>query len=145
IFLRSLAAVAACAVVGSAMAQSYPNKPIRLVVPYPPGASTDHSSRLIAERAQKILGQHIIIDNRGGASGTIGSDQVSKADPDGYTFVMGTDGSHATSPHLVKAFPYDPIKDFTPITLAVKNIVVLVANPQLPADNMQELIDYARK
>ncbi|MCK9509666.1 MAG: tripartite tricarboxylate transporter substrate binding protein [Pigmentiphaga sp.] len=145
--VRTLAAAAACiAMATPALVQAaYPDRPVRLIVPYPPGASTDTIARLVAEHMSKTLGQPIVVENRGGASGTIGSTTVAHAAPDGYTFGMGTDGSHATSPHLMKAKPYDPIRDFTPITMAVKNILVLVANNDFPPKNVAELVTYAKE
>lgn len=143
---RPLAALLACAALAPAAAlAAYPDRPIRMVIPYPPGASTDAMGRLLAEHMSGTLGQHVIVENRGGASGTIGSAMVAKADPDGYTIVMGTDGSHATAHHLMKQPPYDPVKDFTPLTLAVKNILVLVGNPKFEPNNITELVAYAKE
>ncbi len=145
-FARPLAAALACAAMApAAVLAAFPDKPIKLIVPYPPGASTDNISRLVAEHMAENLGQPVIVENRGGASGTIGGAMISKADPDGYTFGMGTDGSHATAPHLMKAKPYDPINDFTPITQAVKNILVLVANPDFEPNNIEELVAYGKE
>ena len=123
---------------------AFPEQPIKLIVPYPPGASTDTISRLVADHMSNSLGQPVIVENRGGASGTIGGAMIAKAKPDGYTFGMGTDGSHATAPHLMKVKPYDPLNDFTPITQAVKNILVLVANPAFEPDTIAELVPYAK-
>ena len=129
----------------TAAAQTYPNKPLRLVVPYPPGATTDLTARLVAQKISDQFGQSIIVDNKGGASGNIGSDIVAKAAPDGYTFLIATDATHTTNPYLFKDFPFDVIKDVTPITMAAKNIIVLVANPSFPPNTMRELIEYAKK
>jgi len=147
---RALAALLACAAIAPAAAQtdaaaSYPDRPIHLIVPYPPGASTDTFGRMIGDKISQTLGQPVIVENRGGASGNIGSEFVAKAAPDGYTILLGTDATHSANYHLFKDFPYDPIKDFAPITLAAKNILVLVANPKLAANNVQELIDYAKQ
>lgn len=142
---RSLTTLFAVVTLAPAAAlAAYPEQPIRLIIPYPPGASTDAMGRLLAEHMSGTLGQHVIVENRAGASGTIGSAMVAKAAPDGYTIVMGTDGSHATAHHLMKQPPYDPIKDFTPLTLAVKNILVLVANPKFEPNNIKELVEYAK-
>lgn len=144
-FARPLATALLCAAMApAAVLAAFPDRPIKLIVPYPPGASTDAISRMVAEHMGASLGQPVIVENRGGASGTIGSAMIAKAEPDGYTFGMGTDGSHATAPHLMKAKPFDPVADFTPITLAVKNILVLVANPDFEADNIEELVEHAK-
>jgi tripartite-type tricarboxylate transporter receptor subunit TctC len=128
-----------------ALAQAYPAKPIKLVVPYPPGASTDTLGRLVAQKVGESMGQTVIVENRAGASGNIGSEYVAKQPADGYTFLLGTDATHTTNYHLRKEFPFHPIKDFTPITLAASNIIVLVVQPSFPASNMKELIEYGKK
>ena len=133
-----------CAGALPSMAQDYPNRPIRLVVPYPPGASTDGLGRMVAQKMTESMGQTVIVENRGGASGNIGSDLVAKAAPDGYTFLLGTDATHTTNLFLFRNFPYDPEKNFTPLTLAVKNIIVLVVPPALPVRSLAELIDYGK-
>jgi tripartite-type tricarboxylate transporter receptor subunit TctC len=143
-----LRAALVCALVFAsfvAAAQSFPSKPIKLVVPYPPGAAADAIARLVAPKLTEDLGQPIVIENRGGAGGNIGSEFVAKSAPDGYTVEVSTDGPHVGNAFLLKSMPYDPIKDFTPITLAVKNILVLVANPSLPVNSVPELIEYAKK
>jgi tripartite-type tricarboxylate transporter receptor subunit TctC len=123
----------------------YPNKPIKMVVPYPPGASTDAVARLVGQKMTEEMGQPVIIDNRAGASGNIGSDVVAKSAPDGYTLLLATDATHTANPWLFKAHPFDVIKDATPITMAARNIIVLVALPTFPANTIRELIDYAKK
>ncbi len=130
---------------GYACAQGYPAKQIRLVVPYPPGASTDIVARMVAQKVSEDFKQPVVVENRGGASGNLGSDFVSKAAPDGYTFLLGTDATHSSNPYLFKNFPFDVIKDTTPITMAAKNILVLVANPKFPPNNVRELIQYAKQ
>lgn len=144
-FFRHLLALLVLAAGLAAQAQPYPHKPIKLVVPYPPGASTDAVARLVAQKVSEDLGQPIVVENRSGASGNIGSDYVSKAAPDGYTFLLATDATHTSNPYLFRNFPFDVIKDATPITMAAKNIVVLVAHPSFPPNNVRELIDYAKK
>jgi len=141
----AVAAVALTALPFAAQTQPYPHKPIKLVVPYPPGASTDAVARLVAQKVSEDLGQPIVVENRSGASGNIGSDYVSKAAPDGYTFLLATDATHTSNPYLFRNFPFDVIRDATPITMAAKNIVVLVAHPSFPPNNVRELIDYAKK
>lgn len=129
----------------AARAQSWPDKPLRLVVPYPPGASTDAMGRIVAQAIAGPLGQTVVVDNRGGASGSIGSDQVAKSAPDGYTFVLGTDATHSANYHLSAAPPYHPVKDFTPLTLAVLNPMVLVINPAVtPARTLAEMMALAK-
>ncbi|KGG83086.1 hypothetical protein P245_25440 [Comamonas thiooxydans] len=127
-----------------ASAQTYPNRPIKLVVPYAAGAAADQLARLIGERIGQSLGQPVVVDNRGGAGGTLGADIVAKSSPDGYSIVLGTDASQATNIYLSKRFPYDPIKSFTPIASAAINHIVLVVHPSLPVKSTSELIQYAK-
>ncbi len=129
----------------AALGQTYPAKPIKIVVPYPPGASTDTVARAVAQKLSDSMGQQALVENRAGASGNIGSDYVAKSAPDGYTLLMATDATHATNVHLGKNFPYDPVKDFTPITAAAGNIILLAAHPSVPVASVRELIDYAKK
>jgi tripartite-type tricarboxylate transporter receptor subunit TctC len=128
-----------------ARAQVWPDKPIRLVVPYPPGASTDAVGRIVGQAISGPLGQTVVVDNRGGASGNIGSDNVAKSPPDGYSLLLGTDATHAANYHLSATPPFHPIKDFTPLTLAALNPIVLVTNPAFtPAKNLAELVAYLK-
>jgi tripartite-type tricarboxylate transporter receptor subunit TctC len=133
------------AVSHAAFGQAYPMKPVKIVVPYPPGASTDTVARAVAQKLSDSLGQQVFVENRAGASGNIGSDYVAKSPPDGYTILMATDATHTTNVHFGKNFPYDPVKDFTPITAAAGNIIVLVAHPSVPVTSVKELIEYAKK
>jgi tripartite-type tricarboxylate transporter receptor subunit TctC len=128
-----------------ALAQAWPSKPIRLVVPYPPGGSTDLLGRAVAAKLGDALGQQVIVDNRGGANGTLGSDIVARSAPDGYTILLGTGATHGLTLFLSKTTPYDPVKDFTAITAAAEVPIVLVVHPSLPAANMKEFIEYGRK
>jgi tripartite-type tricarboxylate transporter receptor subunit TctC len=129
----------------AAVAQDgYPNRPIRLIVPYGPGATTDLMARAVGHKLSEALGQSVVIDNRAGGGGVIGSDLVAKAPADGYTLLIATDGTHTGNPFLLKRIPFDAIKDFTPITLAAKNLLVLVANPALPVSNVKDLIEHAK-
>lgn len=129
---------------GLSRAQSYPDKPIRLVVPYAAGAAADLLARSLAERLGAALGQTVIVDNRAGAGGTLGADYVAKSPADGYTVVLGTDATHATNIFTTKRFPYDPVKSFTPIAPTAINHIVLVVHPSLPARTLSELIDHAK-
>jgi tripartite-type tricarboxylate transporter receptor subunit TctC len=129
---------------GAAVAQTFPDKPVRLVVPYAAGAAADQLARMVGERLTQGLGQTVIVDNRGGAGGTLGADNVAKSAADGYSIVLGTDASHATNIFLSKKFPYDPVKSFTPIAPAAVNHIVLVVHPSLPVKTVPELIAYTK-
>ncbi len=128
--------------VAPAAAQSYPNKPIRLVVTFPSGGAPDILARLFSEKAQ--LGQPVVIDNKPGAGGNIGSDIVAKSAGDGYTLVMGTVGTHAINGALYEKMPYDMVKNFTPISLIASAPNLLVVNNDLPVKNVPELIAYMK-
>ena len=128
-----------------ALAQPFPAKPIRLVVPFPPGGPTDILGRAIGAKLAESLGQPVIIDNRGGAGGGIGADNVAKSPPDGYSLLLGTTGTHTINPNLYSKLPYDPIRDFVPISLVVKYLNILVVNPNVPARNVAELIALAKQ
>jgi tripartite-type tricarboxylate transporter receptor subunit TctC len=143
--LLALAAGLAAAVVVHAAqaADDFPNHAIRLVVPFSPGASTDLVARLVAAKVSQILGQAVIVDNRAGAGGSIGSDQVAKSAPDGYTVLMATT-SHTANPSIYKKLPYDTAKDFAPIALIGDMPGLLVANPSMPPNNFAEFISYAK-
>lgn len=138
-----LAAVLAFPLV--AFAQAWPSKPIRLVVPYPPGGSTDLLARTIGVKVGEALGQQVLVDNRAGAGGMLGSDIVARSAPDGYTILLGTGATHGLTLLLSKTVPYDPVKDFTPITAAVEVPIILVVHPSVPGATARDLIDWARK
>jgi tripartite-type tricarboxylate transporter receptor subunit TctC len=138
----ALAAALAGAAAG-ATAQSYPNRPIRMVVPLSPGGFADVPARVIAPRLSEALGQSVFVENKPGAGATIGTDFVAKSKPDGYTLLF-TGTPHVISPALYKNLPYDPLKDFTPVMLVASGPYVLVVNPQLPVRSVQELIAAAR-
>lgn len=131
---------------GRASAQApYPNRPIRLIVPYPPGAGTDFTAREIAEQYSKALGQPVVVDNRPGAAAIIGHALAAKSPPDGYTLLLGTTGGLVSGPALVGSrIPYDPLKDFVTIGLATYVPYALAVTASLPANNVKELIDLAR-
>ena len=126
------------------LAQAYPVKPVRLVVPFPPGGPTDIVTRLIAPKMAAGLGQQIVIENRGGNGGQVGTEQVSKAAPDGYTLIMGTIGGIAVSMSLNPRRGYDTLRDFAPITQAVSVTSVVVVHPSVPAKNIADLLRIAK-
>ena len=121
---------------GMAGAQAYPVKPVRMVVPFPAGGATDIVGRLIAQKLTESWGQQVIVDNRGGAGGTIGSDVAAKSAPDGYTMLVGTSSTHAIAPSLYSKLAYDPVRDFTPVTLVASATILLAVHPSLPARNV---------
>lgn len=128
----------------SAFAQTFPDRPVTLVIPFAAGGSTDLVGRVIAAKMSDILGQQVVVQNVGGGGGSIGAAQVAKADPDGYTILMGTVATHALNPLMLKTKPYDPEKDFAPVSLLVVVPNVLVVNPQLPVNNVKELVDLLK-
>jgi tripartite-type tricarboxylate transporter receptor subunit TctC len=127
----------------SAHSQTYPAKPIRLIVPFAPGGNTDIIARFYAPKMSELLGQQLIIDNRAGAGGTIGSDAVAKAAPDGYAILMVSEG-HTINPAMIRKLPYDSVKDFTPVSLIVTVPNALIVHPSLPVKNVQQLLALAR-
>lgn len=128
----------------TALAQAWPSRALRIVVPFPPGGGTDLVARSVAARLGEALGQPVVAENRPGAGGTIGADAVAKAVPDGYTIGIATSSTHPASVALQKGVPYDPLKSFAPITMVARTSYVLVASPALPAANLAELIAYAK-
>ena len=137
--LGALAAMLCSAV----LAQGYPNRPIRIVVPYPAGGATDQMARIIQQPLSEILGQPVIIDNKAGAGGIIGTDAVAKAAPDGYTLTFGNSGPNSMGPAIKKA-PYDPIKDFAPVSLVGNVPLFLAVLPSMPVNNVKELLDLVK-
>ena len=129
---------------GIATAQNYPNKPIRIVVPFTPGGVTDTSGRLIAEQLSKRLGQQVIVDNKPGASGNIGTQQVAAAEPDGYTLLLGFDGTMVINPHVFPKTGFDTLKDFAPIGKIGDAVLILVAHPNFPAKSLKEVIALSK-
>lgn len=125
-------------------AQDFPARPVRMVVPFAAGGVSDIIGRVLAVRLQDHFGQPVVVDNRGGAGGSIGSDLVARAQPDGYTILLGSNGTHAIVPYLYKRLPYDPVKDFTPIGMVAITPTVLAVNPDLPARSVKELLALAR-
>jgi len=145
-FLAILCLVTTSAAIAPAavLAQAYPSKPIRLVVPFPPGGPTDIVARPLAQLLSESLKQSVIIDNRGGAGGTIGADNVAKSSPDGYTLLMGTVGTNAINGSLYQKLSYDQVKDFTPIALVASAPVAIVVNPNEQIKSLQDLIRMAK-
>ena len=137
-------AILVCASALAAHAQ-YPNKPIKMVVPFPAGGTTDIMARAVAADLQKVFGQPVVVENKAGAGGNIGSDSVAKSPPDGYTLLMGTVGTHAINVALYPKMPYDAVKDFVPISLVAGVPNVLVAAPGFPVNSVKDLIDMAKK
>ena len=127
-----------------ALSQGYPNKPVKIVVPFPAGGPTDVLTRSLADKLGTALGQPVVVENKPGAGGAIGADFVAKGPADGYTLVMATSSTHSIGPYLAK-LPYDPEKDFTPIVWVGNATNILVVNAQLPANSVQELIALAKK
>ena len=127
-----------------ARAQSFPSRPLRLVVPFPAGGPTDIVARPLAQLLSQSLGQAMVVDNRGGAGGSIGADSVAKSLPDGYVLLLGTVGTHAINPALYRKLPYDASKDFTPLGLVALAPMAIVVNPATPHKNIGELIAAAR-
>lgn len=129
---------------GSVVAETYPNRPIKLIVPFPPGGPNDIIARVVAQRMSELLGQPVVIDNRGGAGGVVGTDAVAKATPDGYTIGICSAGAIAISASLVEKVPYDATKDLTAITLVASVPELLVVPEQFPARNFNELVAMAK-
>jgi len=130
---------------GAALAQAWPAKPIRLMVPFPPGGSTDIVARIVAQKLSERLGQSIVIENRGGAGGTLGTAVVAKAAPDGYTLTVASTSTHVVAPGVYARLDYDPVKDFAPVGLMAVSPYLLVVNPSVPAKTLQELVALAKK
>jgi len=146
---RILLAAAACAAAvlhsASAMAQAWPAKPVRLMVPFPPGGSTDIVARIVGQKLGERLGQSIVIENRGGAGGTLGTAQAAKAAPDGYTLTVASTSTHVVAPSVYQKLDYDPVKDFAPISLMAVSPYLLLVHPAVPAKSVKELVELARK
>lgn len=141
---RILGLVAFCALPSPAPAQDYPNKPIRLVVPFPPGGPNDIIGRVVGQKMQELLGQLIIIDNRPGAGGALGTDNVAKSEPDGYSIAIASAGALAISTALQEKILYDPLKELAPVTLVAKVPELLVASTTVPVASVKELVALAK-
>jgi tripartite-type tricarboxylate transporter receptor subunit TctC len=146
ILLRTLCLAGVVGLVASvAYAEDYPSRPVRIVHGYASGGAIDNVARILGEALRKELGQPIVVESRPGASGTIAAVVVAKSDPDGYTLLLGGNGSQTINVQLIRPWPFDPLKDFTPISQVVINDSVLVASPSFPANNFRELVDLAKK
>jgi tripartite-type tricarboxylate transporter receptor subunit TctC len=144
--LRNIIAISFLSVLcGFASAQTWPNKPVRIVLQFPPGGSTDVVARILAQSMTTALGQPVVVENKPGADGAIAAEYVMRSDPDGYTFFLASNTPMMQVPLLRKKPPYDPVKNFTPISMVGRYVYVLVANPNVPAKNAKELLEFARK
>jgi tripartite-type tricarboxylate transporter receptor subunit TctC len=143
--LRKLGiALVALVLSGAASAQTYPTRPVKVIVPYPPGDAADILSRLIGPKVSERLGQQMIVENRPGASGQIGLEALKNSSADGYTIGVGQGGNLVVAPHTYKKLPYDPLKDFTPVAVLATNYLAVVANPNVPYKTAAEMVDWAR-
>ncbi len=144
-FCRSIAQVALILGFSGVVHAAYPDKPIKLIVPYPPGGATDVIGRILAKNLGESLGQQVLVENRGGAGGNIGAEAVAKSTPDGYTLLMGAVTSHSTMATLEKGkLRYDILKDFTPVMIVGSVPLVVVVNPNVPVRTLKGLVDYAK-
>ena len=141
--LSSIAAIAALALAFPVQAQSWPNQPIRIIVPFPPGGTTDQVARLLQPQLQQALGVSVVVDNRGGASGAIGAGIAAKAPPDGYTFLLVFD-THGVNPSLIPNMPFDTLKDLAPMMLIGKSPMVITAHPSFPYKSFAEVLRLAK-
>ena len=144
-FSSSIVLFAAALLPAHAAAQEYPNRTIRIVVPFPPGGATDVVTRIVAQKLTDQMGRQVVTENRGGAGGIVGTETVARSAPDGYSLVMGTTGTHAINASLYSKLSYDPLKDFAPVTRTALLPNMIVAHPSVPARNVRELIALARR
>ena len=142
-FVKTTSAAVLFAAASAALAQAYPTKPIHIVSPYPPGGSTDIVGRLVAPKLSSSLGQPVLVENRAGAAGAIGAEFVAHAAPDGYTLLFTTTGTHIAIQFISRTVPYDPIKDFSPITAAVTQAGVMLVNSSTEVNSFKQFIEYA--
>ncbi|MCX7197769.1 MAG: tripartite tricarboxylate transporter substrate-binding protein, partial [Proteobacteria bacterium] len=138
-------AVVSVVVAGDALAQAWPAKPVRMIVPFPVAGATDIAARQVSQRLSDAWGQPVVIENRPGAGGTLGTEVAARAPADGYTLMTGSVSTHTIAPHLYPKLAYDPLKDFVPITEVATTPNVLVVNTALPVRNLRELVALARK
>ncbi len=143
-FACAFAVVLLVAGAGAAPAQNYPSQTIKIVVPFPPGGGVDVVARVIAPRLSELLGQSVIVENRGGAGGSLGATMVAQSLKDGYTLLLGTGSTHGTNPNVYTKLPYDPVRDFAPVALITEAPLVLVANNDVPVKTVGDLIALAK-
>lgn len=141
---KTLMAMATMAIAFGAHAQNYPDRPIRVIVPYPPGGITDIVGRTIGDRISRELGQSVIIENKAGAGGSIGASEAARAKPDGYTLFIGTSATNGTNPSTFANLNYDAVKDFEPVALVASAPLMIIISPQIPAKTLDEFISYAK-
>ena len=141
---RAACALVLAVVAGPAWAQDFPSRPLKLVVPYAPGGGADSVARIVAKKVAENIGQPIVIENKGGAGSIVGTDLVAKAEPDGYTLLLGQSGPISINPAVYKSLPYDPVKDFAPITMTTAYPYILVVNAESPAKTLQEFVALAK-
>lgn len=145
-FLAVVVAGAAIApMIGTTAGAAFPTRPIRMVVPFPPGSTTDAMARFLGERVSRTIGQPVVIDNKAGAQGSIAAAEVARATPDGYTLLVGTNSTQAANVHLIKSLPYDPRKDFAAITQFAVNPLVMVTRADSPATTLAEFCSALQK
>jgi len=142
--LLALALTTLAAAALPAAAQDYPSKPIRLIVPFAPGGVTDTSARIVAEKLGQRLGQQVVVDNKPGASGNIGTQMAATAAPDGYTLVLGFDGTLVINPHVYAKVPFDTLKDLAPVSKIGDAVLIIVTHPSVPVKNFNELVAYSK-
>jgi tripartite-type tricarboxylate transporter receptor subunit TctC len=140
----ALALAAGAFLCAPASAQDYPSRPIRIIVPFAPGGVADNSARVVADKLGQRLNQQVVVENRPGASGNIGSEQVARAAPDGYTLLLGFDGTMVVNPHTLPKMPFDTLRDFAPVTKLGDATLILVAHPSVPAKSVAELVAYSK-
>jgi tripartite-type tricarboxylate transporter receptor subunit TctC len=136
--------VAATCSAGAARADDYPSRPIRIIVPYAPGGGADTVARIVARRVTDTIGQPLVIENRTGAGSILGTDAVAKAEPDGYTLLLGQSGPISINPAVYKDLRYDPVRDFAPVTMTTAYPYILVVNAKLPARSLPEFVALAK-
>jgi tripartite-type tricarboxylate transporter receptor subunit TctC len=144
--VRTLATVAlsVCATAAIAQSSPYPNKPVKIIVPYPPGGITDIAGRAVAQHLSETLGQRFIVENRAGAGGTIGAEAAARSAADGYTLFIGTSATNGTNPSTFAKLPYSPAKDFSPVALIASAPLLVVVNPALPVKSLADLVAYMK-
>ena len=143
-FVRLFAALLLACAASQVLAQAYPSRPIRIIVPFPPGGGTDVGTRIVGQKLQEALGQAVVIENRAGASGIVGVEAAAKSAPDGYTLLMGNIGTMSINVSLFRKLPYDPVKDFAPISQVALLPAFLLVHPGLPARDVRELVALAK-